>query len=121
LPQFSYFAIFFHTCVFHTPPVLGKHQGRIHLEITKRPSKAAFVYSYTEVNRMPSLSTDPAHPSTPRIDRLREARPVLRQAGSAVLNTCEFLSGRDLITATYLIDAADRLLKRFAKLERRAA
>jgi hypothetical protein len=60
-------------------------------------------------------------PSTPKISRLRHARPLLRQAGSAVLNACEYLQGRDLVAACRLVDTADLLLKRFSKLERRAA
>jgi hypothetical protein len=57
--------------------------------------------------------------STPKISRLRTARPLLRQAGSAVLECAPFLDGRDFVVATRLIDAADVLLRRFAKLERR--
>jgi hypothetical protein len=52
--------------------------------------------------------------------RLRAARPLLREAGSAVLECAAFLAGNDLITATRLIDSADLLLRRFRKLERRS-
>ncbi len=65
----------------------------------------------------------PARQSTqnPKTAHLRAARPALRQAGSAVLNACEFLSDNDLVVATRLVDSCDHLLRRFAKLERRAA
>jgi hypothetical protein len=63
----------------------------------------------------------PAHPSTPKISRLRAARPALRAAGSCVLDAVPYLCGRDLVAACRLVDTADLLLKRFGKLERMAA
>jgi hypothetical protein len=71
---------------------------------------------------MPLSNHPPAHPSTqnPKTSRLRAARPALRQAGSAVLECAPFLDGNDFIVATRLIDAADVLIRRFRKIERRA-
>jgi hypothetical protein len=57
----------------------------------------------------------------PKTARLRAARPVLRQAGSAVLECAPFLDGNDFIVAARLVDACDLLLIRFSKLERRVS
>ncbi len=63
----------------------------------------------------------PTRQSTPRITHLREARRELRKAGSAVLECAPFLQDNDLVVAVRLIDSCDLLLRRFHKLERRAA
>ena len=72
---------------------------------------------------MGSLSTASAHPSTPhtRSTRLRQLRIELRRGGSAALDACELLQGRDFALAAKLVDGAERLLARLGKLERRVS
>lgn len=78
---------------------------------------------------MASLSTDPAHPSTQnlrakaatRAARLHRFRQEIRTGGSAALDACELLEGRDFALAAKLVDGAERLLARLGVLERRVS
>jgi hypothetical protein len=72
---------------------------------------------------MASSKHPPAPPSTssPRSARLHRIRIELRRGGSAAMDACELLEGRDYALAARLVDGAERLVARLATLERRAA
>jgi hypothetical protein len=68
---------------------------------------------------MALLSTHPAQPSTPRINRLRQARRQLLVGASALLDATPMLSAGDYLVAAKTIDLCDFLLIRLARAERR--
>jgi hypothetical protein len=65
-------------------------------------------------------SPNPSPRAAARAARLRQIRQQIRTGASAALDACQLVEGRDFVLATTLVDSAEQLLTRLAKLEKRA-